>query len=115
MNDNWDKSLIEVLDSLSKSKPKKTYMIGIKLSDIICLKFIKKNVRIKGTDHLLSLMEGIIMKCNYKIFDIVNSVKEKDIPIELDPDLEIVNKQRWINFKKICKICKTEKSKIVSL
>ena len=109
MNKNWNDSLVEVLNSLTKSNPKKIYIIGSKLSDIIYLKFYKKNVKIKNFDQLLTIMENVILKCKPQLADIVNSVKEEDIPIELNEDIDVVNKQRWINFKKLCKLCKKKK------
>ena len=106
MNNNWNDSLIEVLNSLNKNNPNRTYVIGSKLSDIIYLKFTKRNGKIKSLDHLLTLMEEIISKSKSDLVNIVESVKENDIPIELNEDIDIVNKQRWSNFKKLCKLSK---------
>ena len=106
MNNNWNESLIEVLNSLNSTNPKRIYIIGSKLSDIIYLKFSKRNKKIKSLDHLLILMEEIILNSNSDLASIVDCVKEDDIPKEINEDIDIVNKQRWSNFKKLCKLCK---------
>ena len=106
MNNNWNESLIEVLNSLNSTNPKRIYIIGSKLSDIIYLKFSKRKKKINSLDHLLTLMEEIILKSNSDLASIVDCVKEDDIPKEINEDIDIVNKQRWSNFKKLCKLCK---------
>ncbi len=115
MKDNWDSAIIEILNSLSKSKPENIYIFGSCLSDIIYLKYNKKNIQIKSIDELLVLMENIIMKANPKIYDIINSVQEEHIIKEKDINLDAEKYQRWINFKKICKICNNNlKNKIIA-
>ena len=105
MENDWDNSLIEVLNSLSKSKPYNIYIFGSTLSDIIYLKFKKKNIKIKDADDLLILMESIIKKASPKLLEVVNSVEEKHIIKEKDFILNAEKYQRWMNFKKMCKIC----------
>jgi hypothetical protein len=109
MENNWDNALIEILNSLSKSNPHKIYIIGSNLADIIYLKFKKKNVQIKSIDQLLTIMENIVNKADPKLFDIINFVQEKHILEGSNIILNAEKHQRWINFKKICKICKKEK------
>jgi len=105
MENDWDSVLIEVLNSLSKTKPYNIYIFGSTLSDIIYLKFKKKNIKIKDADHLLILMESIIKKANPKLFDIINSVEDKHIIKSKNIILNSEKYQRWIIFKKMCKIC----------
>ena len=106
MNGDWNESLVEVLNSLNINNPKRIYIVGCKLSDIIYFKLTKRNVQIKSLDHLLNLMEEIIIKSDSDLAKIVDCVKDDDIPIELNEDIDVVNKQRWSNFKKLCKLSK---------
>jgi hypothetical protein len=106
MNPIIDDSLIELLDSLSVYNPKKTYVVGSKFADIIYLKYEKRNIKIKSFDELLNIMETLIKKSSSDLVKIVDAVSDEDIPVENNYDISIVNKQRWINFKKMCKLCK---------
>tara|TARA_B100001093_G_C26268400_1_gene775819 strand:- start:98 stop:445 length:348 start_codon:yes stop_codon:yes gene_type:complete len=115
MEDNWDTSLIEVLNSLSKLKPHNVFTVGSNLSDIILLKFRKKNVNIKDIDELLCLMENLIHKVDPKIFEVINYVGDNYIIEENDIILKSEKYQRWINFRKICKICKNNRNNLVIL
>lgn len=106
MNPIIDDSLIELLDSLSVCNPKKTYAVGSKFTDIIYLKYTKRNKKIKSFDELLNIMETLIKKSSSDLVNIVDAVSDEDMPVETNYDISIVNKQRWINFKKMCKLCK---------
>ena len=55
-------------------------------------------------------MENIISKANPQLFDIINFVQEKHILKGSNIILNDEKHQRWINFKKICKICNKEKT-----
>ena len=105
MDDNWDNSIIEVLNSLSKLKPYNVFIVGSNLSDIILLKFKKQDIKIKNIDELLEIMETLINKVDPKLFEIINYVDDNYIIDENDIILNSEKYQRWINFKKICKIC----------
>ena len=100
---SWDKEIIELLNSLSVNTPTRSYIICSSLCNIIILKHHKVKINL-NIESLYVILENLIKKSNTNMINIINSIKEDDIPIEMDSDIAIINQQRWDYFQRICEL-----------